>query len=167
MRQVFSAWKKGIFVIMAVIWVVERFSFDVVSKILRIHKNQDVLEIRNAVFWDKRSNTSRVIALNEESIIVEMPVEKANITAINAQGATAPFFSAQDPVDYCGETVENHTSNIGPNVADCQALKGIVDYEPGYWDVTANAGGSPYTLLISHGSCGVVVKPWNPSTDLL
>lgn len=93
-----------------------------------------------------------------------------NMTAIKVQSTWPPFFSAKSPLNYCGDSTERpdpEAVTTGPLVADCAALKGIVDYLPGYWDVTANAGGDGYMLVTSHLTCGFVVKPWNTAADLL
>lgn len=95
-------------------------------------------------------------------------LEPINMTTIKDQDTWPPFYSAKSPLNYCGDTIEHQDlDTTGPDVADCAALKGIVDYEPGYWDVTANAGGNGYMLITSHGTCGFVVKPWNTAADLL
>lgn len=103
----------------------------------------------------------------QKSTIADSMLEKINITAIKGQATWPPFYSANDPLNFCGDSTEHHTNNTGPTVADCTALRGIVDYAPGYWDVTANAGDNGYILITSHGTCGFVVKPWNSAADLL
>lgn len=105
--------------------------------------------------------------VNPRPTFADILPNEINMTALQDQAAWPPFYSANDPINYCGDSTVYHTNNTGPTVADCAALKGVVDYEPGYWDVTANAGDNGYILITSHGSCGFVVKPWNPAADLM
>lgn len=111
--------------------------------------------------WENINSTSR-------DTKAKRLLEPINMTAIKDQDTWPPFYSAKSPLNYCGDTTEYQDLDAtGPDVADCAALKGIVDYEPGYWDVTANVGGNGYMLITSHGTCGFVVKPWNNAADLL
>lgn len=80
-----------------------------------------------------------------------------------------PFFSTDEPVNDCGDTVAwNPIGDDGPDEGDCAALRDATDDNPGFWNVTGDPGRTyQYVLLASHKSCGFAVMPWSNLIDNL